>query len=216
MKKILIVLGLIFLGIYGYGKYQDYERYNSEAISYTSDKAINKNHYNQQLVLNYREAIEDLNGFVKLKWFTEGIDVLKPEEGDIKTENAVNIYGDKLSLVKFYEEQLIESNKLKEKGLSPESIKAVFENKKSPNQIAKEEQKNLLRRLYEKSSDLNNRVSGEMVFEIQKLLVSKGYGIVIDGKYRQETQQAVKDFEQKNNLFPDGKIDLLVFEKLLE
>jgi len=216
MKKILIVLGLIFLGIYGYGKYQDYERYHSEAIEYSSDKAINENHYDQQLVLNYRKAIEDVNGFVKLKWFANGIDVLKPEKDNLEAETAVRVYGDKISLVKFYEEKLIESNTLKEKGLSPEEMKAVFENKKNPSQIVKEEQKNLLRSLFERSNISNNRANGEIVYEIQKLLVSKGYEILIDGKYRQETQQAIKEFEEKNNLFPDGKIDLLVFEKLLD
>jgi len=213
MKKILIVLGLIFLGIYGYGKYQDYERYNSEAIEYSSGKDINENHYDQQLVLNYRKAIEDVNGFVK---FANGIDVLKPEKDNLEAETAVSVYGEKISLVKFYEEKLIESNTLKEKGLSPEDIKAVFENKKNPDQIVKEEQKDLLRSLFERSNISNNRANGEIVYEIQKLLVSKGYEILIDGKYRQETQQAIKDFEQKNNLFPDGKIDLLVFEKLLD
>jgi len=214
MKRILIFFGVIFLGIYGFGKFQDYQRYHSDLITYHSDKKINENHYDQQLILNYRNAIVELDSYVKLKWFTNKIDVLKPEEEDEETKNAISIYGKKLATVKFYEEKLIQSEVLKKQGLSAKEIQAVFENKLKPSELKAQKQKTLLKQLFNKSQPLKYGTKGDVVFEIQKLLVAKGYEIPIDGLNKKATFEAIKDFQEKNKLFPDGEIDVLTFEAL--
>lgn len=54
------------------------------------------------------------------------------------------------------------------------------------------------------------------IFELQKKLVEKGYEIPIDGLFRDITFNAVRVFEEKNGLFPDGKIDMLTLEYLVQ
>ena len=66
------------------------------------------------------------------------------------------------------------------------------------------------------SKTKNLKTEETFVFEIQKLLNKKGYSVQIDGMYRKETTEAIKSFEQKNNFYPDGKIDLLTLKTLLQ
>ncbi|MEJ6792525.1 MAG: peptidoglycan-binding domain-containing protein [Lacinutrix sp.] len=54
------------------------------------------------------------------------------------------------------------------------------------------------------------------MFELQKLLVKKGYSIPVDGVYESITSEALKSFEKKNNLYPDGKIDIMTLKALLD
>jgi hypothetical protein len=46
-------------------------------------------------------------------------------------------------------------------------------------------------------------------------LVQNGFKIEIDGLYKLETFNAIQSFETSNNLFPDGKLDLLMLNALL-
>ena len=46
--------------------------------------------------------------------------------------------------------------------------------------------------------------------------MEKGYEIPIDGLFRDITFNAVRVFEEKNGLFPDGKIDMLTLEYLVQ
>lgn len=45
---------------------------------------------------------------------------------------------------------------------------------------------------------------GDSVSELQKLLNQKGYSLSVDGIFGQNTQAAVRDYQQKNNLSVDG------------
>jgi peptidoglycan hydrolase-like protein with peptidoglycan-binding domain len=47
-------------------------------------------------------------------------------------------------------------------------------------------------------------------------LVELDYNIEIDGVYRIETLNAIKAFEEKNNLLPDGLIDVLTLELMFK
>ena len=53
------------------------------------------------------------------------------------------------------------------------------------------------------------------VYELQKILVKKGYNIPVDGLFRDITLKSIGAFEQKNGLFPDGKIDPVTLDYLL-
>ncbi|MCH9659469.1 MAG: peptidoglycan-binding protein, partial [Bacteroidetes bacterium] len=55
-----------------------------------------------------------------------------------------------------------------------------------------------------------------MVFEIQRLLNSKGDSIRHDGLFSTETFSALQNFEAKNGLLPDGKLDAITLEYLLQ
>lgn len=55
-----------------------------------------------------------------------------------------------------------------------------------------------------------------MVYELQKLLIAKGYGIPLDGVFKTATLEALRAFEVSKNLYPDGRLDALTLSFLLE
>lgn len=63
-------------------------------------------------------------------------------------------------------------------------------------------------------STLRKGSSGTEVREAQRLLNLAGAGLTVDGKYGQKTVKAVKDFQTKNALNPDGVIGSLTWAKL--
>ena len=55
-----------------------------------------------------------------------------------------------------------------------------------------------------KYSQISYGSSGDEVKTLQELLNSSGYNLAVDGQFGQKTQQAVKDYQTKNNLTVDG------------
>lgn len=53
------------------------------------------------------------------------------------------------------------------------------------------------------------------VADLQKMLVKKGWSISTDGAYGPKTEQAVKEFQQKNGLKVTGQIDTDTLNKLM-
>jgi len=156
---------------------------------------------------------------MELQWSANGIDVRNPQKDDAQNQYASNQYNNLLSEVKFIENQLLQIQKLKNEGKSNQEIELLIKGHKTTDQIEKEKKKNTYKTtlidLYNlKSKSFSSEET--LVFEIQKLLNKKGYSIQIDGKYRKETTEAIKNFEQKNNFYPDGKIDLLTLKTLLQ
>lgn len=54
------------------------------------------------------------------------------------------------------------------------------------------------------------------IYEIQKVLKSKGYELELDGVFQTLTFDAIKDFETKNNLYADGVLDKFTLEALIK
>ena len=55
-----------------------------------------------------------------------------------------------------------------------------------------------------KYSQISYGSSGDDVKTLQQLLNSSGYNLAVDGNFGQKTQQAVQDYQKKNNLTVDG------------
>ncbi|MFY9242375.1 MAG: peptidoglycan-binding domain-containing protein [Polaribacter sp.] len=216
MKQLIIILLIIIAGIIGYGKYSQYKRYNSPAVDYKTEKNIDLTYHNQETVLKYNEAIEDLNSFIMLQWTANEIDVRTPEDDDIATKVAVEKYAKKLAKLNFYENILENSSILKEKGLSNDEIKFMEINGSDFESYKRKKNFDQIKSLFDPKLNLYNGEKNAIVFEVQKRLVELGNDIQIDGVYRIETLNAIKSFEQKNNLFSDGLIDVLTLEKMFQ
>ena len=151
-----------------------------------------------------------------MQWSANEIDVKSPENDDEATKYAVAEYNKKLAKVKFYEAKLEASKQLKDKGLSNVQIKAQME---GTTQIKQEENDSFeakIKSMFNPTSKIRLGERSAFVFEIQKLLVKKGYDISVDGVYKNITQDAIYKFEEKNNLFPDGNLDVLTLDALLD
>lgn len=216
MKQIIIFLLIIILALVGYGKYSQYKRYNSPEVNYTTDVKIDETYYNREFLLNYHEAIEDLNSYVMLQWTANDIDVRTPEDDDIETKNAVETYAKKLAKVKFYEQILNTSYNLKQKGLSNKEVQFLEENGLSLETYITKNKIETIKKLFNKNTNLYNGEKNAIIYEIQKRLNTLGYSIQIDGVYRIETLNAIKSFEEKHNVLADGYLDDLTLELMFE
>jgi hypothetical protein len=216
MKQLIIFLLIVIVALIGYGKYSQYKRYNSPEINYKTDKKLDIAYHNQELVLNYYEAIENLDSYIMLQWSANDIDVRTPKEDNIETRNAVDTYAKKVAKVKYYESILENSLQLKAKGLSNKEVKFLEETGIDIETYQKKESFAKIKSLFDPNINLYKGETNAIIYEVQKRLNELGYLIKIDGVYRIETLEAIKAFEEKNNLLPDGFIDVLSLELMFK
>tara|TARA_R110002126_G_scaffold142546_4_gene288434 strand:- start:20448 stop:21098 length:651 start_codon:yes stop_codon:yes gene_type:complete len=216
MKQIIILLLIIIASIIGYGKYSDYKRYNAPEVNYRTEAQIDVAYHNQVLLLNYNEAIEDLNGFVMLQWTANEIDVRTPEDDNLESKNAVEKYAKKLAKVRYYQAILENSLQLKEKGLSNTQIKFIEEKGIDLETYHRKLKYEKIKSLLTTDIKLYNGSKNAIIYEVQKELNNKGYQLTIDGVYRIETLNAIKKFEESNNLLADGLLDDLTVEMIFQ
>ena len=216
MKQIIIVLLIIIALLIGYGKYSEYKRYNSPEVEYKINENIDLSYHNQEIVMNYYDAVEALNSFVMVQWSANEIDVRTPEDDDTETKVAVEAYAKKLAKVKYYEAQLEKSAALKEKGLSNDAIKYLEEKGITIETYKKAMEIDKIKNMFDPLRDIQNKEESVFIFEVQKQLVKNGFDIKTDGVYLIETSEAIRGFEEKNKLFADGKLDVLTLDLLLK
>ena len=197
MKQILIVILIVILLIFGYNQYTNYKRFNSPGVDYVSNKKIDLNYHDKSFLLNYYQAIEDLNGFVKLQWADKSIDIRNPKNDNDKTEIALLEYTKKLGIIKYYEDKLIESSELKNQGIDNKEI-LVFEQKGfKVNDYNKFLNRKFLIETFKSNPEKYSLRVGDnssFIFELQKILVEKGYDIPTDGLFREVTFNTIRSF----------------------
>jgi len=188
----------------GYNMYKKHQRFSPPNYSYTVPESIDANHPNKALFLDYHEAVSALDGYIITQWSTNDIDVRNPKKDNEETLAAVAGYRKKLANVSYFESQLTASEIKK-----PRKIQLN----------ADAERKVIVAEMFHANPSANNLRLGErsaLVYEIQGLLIQKGNSITQDGLFRTETFNALKDFEEKNGLFPDGRLDALTLSALLK
>ncbi len=216
MKQIIIFLLVIILGIIGYGQYKQYQRFSLENYEHNISVNIDLDYHDKSMLYKYYEAIEGVNSYIASQWSAERIDVRSPKDDDAETKIAVDTYAKKVAKVKYYEAQLEKSKNLKDKGLSNDEVK-LFEDKGiTLKNLQKAESDAKMKTMLNNHGKLIIGEKSAFVYEIQKLLVENGLDIPVDGVYESITSNAILDFETKNNLFPDGNIDLLTLQALLK
>lgn len=216
MKQIIIFLLLVITSLIGYGIYSNYKRYNSPQVNYKTEKNIDVAYHNKELLLNYYEAVEDLDSYVMLQWSANEIDVRTPEDDDVATKTAVETYAKKLAKVNYYEVILENSVLLKDKGLTNKQIKFIEEKGINLKTYKQNLRNKKIKKLFNPSVKLYNGSKNAIIYEVQKQLTSLGDSILVDGIYRVETFNAIKKFEEKNNLLADGLLDELTIEMMFE
>ena len=70
--------------------------------------------------------------------------------------------------------------------------------------------------LFDATKTMRYGVESPLIFEVQKKLISQGYLLINDGIFKKETMTAIKNFEEKNNLFADGYLDVLTLDALFK
>lgn len=219
MKKILIAIVVIIILIFAYGQYKEHQRFHPKNANLKVSKTIDVNYYNKETLYNYYEALEAANNYMQMQWSANKIDVRSPEDDNEETNIVITEYGKKIAKLNFYKTKLEQSFKLKKEGLINEDI-ALFETKGITVDAYKKERVNenykqmLLEAMPQKPLFFGQK--SPFIFELQKLLVKKGYELPVDGIYKTITSDAIKAFEEKKQLFPDGKIDVMTLKVLLK
>jgi len=216
MKQLIILLLLIIAFIIGFGKYQQYQRYNSPKIDYKTDKKLDLEYYNQEFLMNYYDAIEDLNSYVMMQWSANDIDVRTPEDDDIETKRTADLYAKKMAKINYYEAKLIRSASLKEAGLTNKEIKFLEENGSDLKHYKQQQEILKIKSMFVNTTKLSYGQKSALIYEVQKKLVQKGFQIDVDGIYKVQTKTAIQNFEEKNNLFTDGFLDVLTLDALFK
>jgi hypothetical protein len=218
MKQIIITLLVVLLLILGFNLYSDYKRFHSPGSDYVSTQKVDLNYYDSTTLQNYYQAIEEVNAYVRTAWANDDVDIRNPEDDDEDTKAVVSGYTKKLGIVKLYEEKLVQSAKMKNEGLNDKDVIAFEESgfkSKDYNEFIK---RKFLMETFKSNPEKYSLKVGDFnsfVFELQKILVKKGYNISVDGLFRDITLKAVGAFEQKNGLFADGKLDAVTLDYLL-
>ena len=214
MKQLIILILLIIAFFIGFGKYQQYERYNSPKVDYKTDKKLDLEYYDQEFVINYYKVVENLNSYVITEWTSNDIDVRTPENDDEETKLAVKKYAEKIAHIKYYESKLEKSSQLKEKGLSNNEIKFLEETGTDLKTFQHNQEIHKIKSMFDDKQKFSYGQTSALIYEIQKKLVNLGDSIRVDGIYKKETKNAIKNFEAKNNLFADGFLDVLTLDEL--
>lgn len=204
MKQIIIFLLLIIVGIMGYNLYRNYQRFNPPNYKYQVPEEISASTSESSVLYEYYRTVEELDAYVITQWSDDGIDVRNPGDDDAEESSAVAEYARKRAKVRFYETQLL--NPAKEK----QEAKALSE---------EEKRKLLIAEMFHSNPGGNSLQLGDqnaLVYEIQRLLIENGDSIKHDGLFRAETFNALKSYEEKNGLFPDGKLDAMTLNHLLK
>lgn len=218
MKQIIIALLVVVFLILGFNLYSDYKRFHSPGSDYISSQKIDLNYYDSTTLQNYYQAIEEVNSYVRTAWANDNVDVRNPEDNDDDTKAVVSGYTKKLGIVKLYEDKLVQSAKMKSEGLNDKDVIAFEESGFKTNDYNEFIKRKFLMETFKSNPEKYSLKVGDFnsfVYELQKILVKKGYNIPIDGLFRDITLKAVGAFEQKNGLFPDGKIDAVTLDYLL-
>lgn len=219
MKKILILILIVILGIFGYNKYEDYQRYHPKNTDYKIPSDLDIDYHDKDMVYDYYQAVEDLNGFVTLQWNANRIDVLHPEDDNNKTSIILKEYTDKLAKVKYYEAKLQSSKAHKYKGFNNADIAMMEDSNMSVDDYLSQKEKEAFKIKMVSNfpqAPIRRGQKSAYIYEIQKVLNSKGYEMPLDGVFQTVTFNAIKDFEAKNNLYPDGVLDKMTLDALMK
>jgi hypothetical protein len=216
MKQLIILLLLIIAFTIGYGKFAQYKRFNSPDVDYKTEKKLDLAYYNQEIVLNYYKAIEETNSYVMTQWTTNNIDVRTPEDDDEETKIAVKKYSEKVATIKYYEAQLEKSASLKKSGLSNKEIQFLDKTGIDLKSYKKSLLNTKIKSMFNANTKMTYGRKNALIYEVQKKLNKNGFKITVDGVYKIETLNAIKTFEEKNNLFADGVLDILTLDTLFD
>ncbi|GAB5400838.1 MAG: hypothetical protein Aureis2KO_24230 [Aureisphaera sp.] len=203
MKQIIIFLLLVIVGIMGYNVYQKYKRFSLAEYEYQIPSDLRLDSADRTDLLHYYEAVEAVNGYVITQWSTNQIDVRNPKKDNEVTKAAVAEYRKKLATVSYFEALI---NRPKEE-VKEKDIMTKEAHKKQL----------ILKSFYAnpKANELRLGEQNALVYEVQRLLIKHGDSIKHDGLFRTETFNSLRNFEEKNGLFPDGKLDAITLDYLL-
>lgn len=210
MKQLFYLICIIGLPLIVFFQYDKYRRHHPESVyAYTVSEEIDTDYHDPDKVLRYYQLSEEIGSYGRYCWKEEKVDVLRSDTSDPEAGPMTRRYQELMASARFLENKLEQSARWKKAGYDNEQI-AQMElglGTESEDEQAMEAVLNnqVLARLNEKSA---------LVYEVQKKLEARGMTLRVDGIFRFETQQKVREFQETEKLFPSGAIDLATMRRL--
>lgn len=209
MKQIGKVVGLLivlYLGYFGYKKYMQSQMPESALVSISNQ--IDLEYHDEGLLLDYYDLTYSLNALSKKRWHTDLEDLTtststQPDLVDIQSK-----YRRKKVLRDRIEAKLILSKTLKtEKQYDNFDIiqTETRQDYKKPNVHS------ITNAVIYERGNVNDGV-----LLVQNMLSSLGYTLRLDGVYRQETENIVKQYQKDKHLIESGYVDFSTYETLIK
>ncbi len=213
MKKLFKGLVIVLLALILYVQYSNYKRYSPPSyFNYEINDSVDVNYYDPLMVQEYFKSAYEIGRFARQLWFDRGIDINFQNVEETEIKEAANYYQNLLSITQIIERKLVLSGRLKNEGFTNNDIKLIFEQGVVPGQVK-------YQKLLKEHLNLNNLTKGDIsqeVWELQKLLIAKGYKIPKDGTFGQETHSALIEFQKSKDLFPSGKVNIATIKELIK
>ena len=199
MKKLLMLIISLSLLVIAYFQYENYKRYKPPFDhTYAVSDSIDPNYYDPILLDQYYKNCYEVGSFARSMWFQKGIDVNYPDDSE-EAKKISTHYTHLLASTKKMEKLLIYSAKLKDQGYDNAVIQKIIEMGLAPDNYFFYENEKYL---YLQSGDRSHEV-----YDIQKVLIEKGYNIPLDGNFGPETENAIKAIQREADLYPSGITD---------
>lgn len=208
MKRLAFLLIIIALPILVYFQYSNYKRFHPpSAYEYAINDSIDVHYHDQVILQQYYKNAYEIGAFARSNWHTHNIDVRYPDQENEQARRAAEYYQQLLKTTAYLEDLLVYSKELKQEGFDNQQITEIEKQGLSPRGFLMQ-QSGLLQGL-----ERGNK--GEAVWQLQKILRQKGYDLPVDGVFDVVTEDALKKYQQAEDLYPSGKVDISSYRVLL-
>ncbi len=211
---LFLIVALAAAGIYH--RYEKHKRYeNISRFDYFSKDSIDYNYYDQGALHTYLENCQTLTDIAKSLWLKDGIDVLATKEAYGEAQSRINRYQRLLRYTQVLEEKLVQSQDMKDQGLTNEDIKIILDKDITIGAVENEKDK-MAAYDYLRGKNVSSTSRPNEIWELQKLLNANDYNLTIHGIYDAATDSALLDFQKENNIYPSHSCDDVTLRKLAE
>lgn len=209
MKRLIFIVLLIGIGSYITVQYLKDRRFNPpSAYDYPISSEIDKDFYDPTVVQQYYKLAYDVGSYARSLWFNDGIDVRMMDRENYEATQAIDYWNTLKSTVDQLQDKLEYSKSLRNQGYSKEQVRLMMEMNLTPEDIKFENHRSLI--------GLSVGQSGSKVWDLQKMLNTKGDSIPVDGIFNVVTRQRLVEFQKQNNLYPSGAVDEKTLKALLK
>ena len=204
--RVIGVLVLLYLAYFGYKKYMQSQMPTSALLN-ISDQ-IDLDYHNEHLLLDYYDLTYALNATAKKTWFEYLEDITHSESVEPEFVEVQTKFLQKKVIRQRIEQKLIQSKKLKTEKQYDNFDVIQSENRQDYIKPKVTSIGNAV--IYERGNE------NEGVLLVQNMLFSLGYRLRLDGVFRQETENVVKQYQKDKHLIESGYVDFKTYETLIK
>ncbi len=209
MKRLAWLIVILAVPIIVYFQYKKHKRFNPPTLySYPTNDSIDVQYFDPSIVLQYYKNVYTIESVSRQLWYEKGIDIRFPDLTIEGSRSELDYYTSLWATTKILEKQLINSTRLKSQGLNNIDIRRIVVEGVMPSTI------NLDR--WRMLENLKQGNEGQPVWELQKLLIDKGYELPFDGVFGLETYDQLIEFQKSKGLIPSGIVDIKTITKLVQ